>query len=67
MSLQERAKAAAKNIEGKVEEAIGNISGNSSQQAEGQAKQAEAHIRNAAEDIKDKAKDVIDDVKSAID
>lgn len=30
MSLQERAKAAAKNIEGKIEEAVGNITHDSS-------------------------------------
>ncbi len=58
MSLQERAKAAAKNIEGKVEEAVGNITGDSERQASGQAKQVEADVRNASEDVKDKAKDV---------
>jgi len=41
MSLQERAKAAAKNIEGKIEEAVGDLTGDSSKQAKGQAKQVE--------------------------
>ena len=63
MSLQERAKAGAQNIEGKIEEAIGNITHDSSKQAEGQAKQVEANIRNASEDAKDKAKDVANIVK----
>lgn len=60
MSLQERAKAAAKNVEGKVQEAVGNITDNPEQQAEGQAKQAEADARNTVENVKDKAKDVKD-------
>lgn len=63
MSLQERAKAAAQNIEGKIEEAVGNITHDSSKQAEGQAKQVEANLRNASEDVKDKAKDAADVVK----
>jgi uncharacterized protein YjbJ (UPF0337 family) len=63
MSLQKRAKAAAQNIEGKIEEAIGNITHDSSKQAEGQAKQVEANIRNASEDAKDKAVDVANIVK----
>lgn len=74
MSLQERAKAAAKNIEGKIEEAVGDLTGDSSKQAEGQAKQVEANIRNAEEDVKEKAQDLADavrdkarDVRNAID
>ena len=40
MSLQERAKAAAKNVEGKAQEALGNLTDNREQQVEGKAKQA---------------------------
>ena len=74
MSLEDRAKAAAKDVEGKAQEALGNITDNPEHQAAGKAKQAEADIRNAAEDVKSKAKDAADavkdkarDVKNAID
>ncbi len=60
MSTEERAKAVAKNIEGKVQEAIGDITGDPKDKAEGQAKQAEAEIRHAKEDAKDKVKDIVD-------
>ncbi|MCF4967795.1 CsbD family protein [Nostoc sp. CMAA1605] len=56
MNLEERAKATAKNIEGKVQEAIGNITGNPQDQAEGQAKQAESQVRHTIENIKDEVK-----------
>jgi uncharacterized protein YjbJ (UPF0337 family) len=60
MSIEDRAKATAKNIEGKAQEAMGNITGDPKDQAEGQAKQGEATLRNAGEDIKDKVKEAID-------
>jgi uncharacterized protein YjbJ (UPF0337 family) len=62
MSLDERAKAAGKNIEGKAQEALGNVTGDAGDKIEGQSKQAEAEARNAKEDLKDKAKDVVDNV-----
>lgn len=60
MSLEDRAKAIAKNIEGKAQEAIGNITGDPRDKAMGKAKQREAQARHAAEDLKDKAKEIID-------
>jgi uncharacterized protein YjbJ (UPF0337 family) len=60
MSLEDRAKATAKNVEGKVQEAVGDLTGNSKNQVEGKAKQAEAKVRHAAEDVKDEVKKVID-------
>lgn len=60
MSLEDRAKATAKNLEGKAQEAIGNVTGDPQDKAEGKAKQAEAQGRHAVEDLKDKAKDVVD-------
>ena len=44
--------ATAKNVEGKVQEFVGNVTGNPQTQAEGVAKQAEAKVRHAAEDAK---------------
>ena len=52
MSLEDRVKATAKNIEGKVQEAVGNATGDPQAQAEGQAKQAEAAGRHTVEDVK---------------
>ena len=60
MSLQEKAKATAKNIEGKVQEGLGNLRGDPKDQAEGKAKQAEAKIRHSVEDAKDSVKKAID-------
>lgn len=48
-----RAKATAKNIEGKVQEFVGDVTGDPQTKAEGQAKQAEANLRHTVEDIKD--------------
>lgn len=60
MAIDDRMKATAKNIEGKLQEAVGEITGDPKDQAEGKAKQAEARIIHAEEDAKDKLKDVID-------
>jgi uncharacterized protein YjbJ (UPF0337 family) len=60
MSTEDRAKATGKNIEGKAQEAMGNITGDPEDKAKGKAKQAEAQAQHAAEDVKDKAKKAID-------
>ncbi len=60
MSTEERAKATGKNIEGKAQEALGNITGDPEDRAEGKAKQTEAEARHAKEDVKDKVKKALD-------
>ena len=60
MSTEDRAKATAKNIEGKAQEAMGNLTGKKSDQADGKAKQAKASAQHAVEDGKDAIKDAID-------
>ena len=60
MSTEDRANATAKNLEGKAQEALGNVTGDPQQQAEGQSKQAEAQAKHAKEDIKDNVKKAID-------
>ncbi|PHJ58358.1 hypothetical protein VF14_32085 [Nostoc linckia z18] len=60
MSLEERAKAAAKNIEGKAQEVAGNVTGDPEDKAEGKAKQAESEVRHGIEDVKDNIKKKID-------
>jgi uncharacterized protein YjbJ (UPF0337 family) len=60
MSLEDRVKATAKNIEGKVQETVGNVTGDPQAQAEGKAKQAEASGQHTVEDVKDNVKKIID-------
>lgn len=48
-----RVEAMGKNIEGKTQEAIGNITGDTKDQLVGKAKQAESKVRNTVEDAKD--------------
>ena len=60
MSIKDRAEATAKNLEGKVQEAAGNVSGDPKDKAEGKAKQGEAQTRHAVEDVKDEAKKALD-------
>lgn len=60
MSLENRAKAVAKNIEGKVQEVVGEVTGNPNDKAEGQAKQAESQVRHTAENLKDEVKKALD-------
>ncbi|AFW96867.1 MAG: CsbD family protein [Nostocales cyanobacterium LE14-WE4] len=60
MSMKDKAKATAKNIEGKVQEAVGDLTGDPKTQAEGKAKQAEAKVRHAVEDVKDQAREIVE-------
>jgi uncharacterized protein YjbJ (UPF0337 family) len=60
MSLEERVKATAKNIEGKIQDAVGEATGDPQDQAEGKAKQVEARARHAKEDVKDSIKGGVD-------
>lgn len=57
MSIEERGKAAAQNLEGKGQEAIGKVTGSSEDEAAGKAKQAAAKVRDGIEDAKDKVVD----------
>jgi uncharacterized protein YjbJ (UPF0337 family) len=60
MSLKDKAKATAKNIEGKLQETVGNVTGDPQDQAEGKAKQAEAKVRHTVENVKDEVKKAVD-------
>ncbi len=60
MSIEKRIEATAKNIEGKVQEVVGEITGNPQDKAEGQAKQAEAQVTHTVENIKDDVKKVLE-------
>ena len=60
MSTEDRIKATAKNIEGKAQEALGEITGNPQDKAEGRAKQAEAQVQHRVENAKEEIKKAID-------
>lgn len=60
MANEDRVQATGKNIEGKAQEVLGNITGDPEDKAEGKAKQAQAQVSHAVEDVKDKVKDAID-------
>ncbi len=60
MSLKDKAKATTKNIEGKIQEAVGDITGDPQDHLEGQEKQVEAKVRHTIENVKDEARKAID-------
>jgi uncharacterized protein YjbJ (UPF0337 family) len=60
MSFKDKAKATAKNIEGKVQETVGNITGDPQTQVEGKQKQVEAQASHVGEDVKDAVKKTVD-------
>lgn len=60
MSTEDRAKATAKNIQGKAQEMMGEITGNPEDKAAGKAKQTEAKVEHFVENVKEKAKKLID-------
>ena len=60
MSIEDKAKATGKNIEGVAQEALGNVTGDPKDKAEGKAKQKQAEASHAVQDAKDAVKDVID-------
>lgn len=64
MSFQERAKATAETVEGKIQEAIGNATGDIDTQVEGQARQVEAELCQVTEDKNDEVKNENIDVVS---
>jgi uncharacterized protein YjbJ (UPF0337 family) len=60
MSNEDRAKATGNNIAGAAQEALGNVTGDPKDKAEGKAKQAEAEAGHAIEDVKDELKKKLD-------
>ena len=60
MAIEDRVEATVKNVEGKVQEAIGDLTGNPADKAEGKAKQVEAQVQHTQENIKDEVKKAID-------
>lgn len=60
MSTEDRLNAIAKNIEGKAQEMMGEITGNPQEKTEGKEKQTEAKIQHSVENVKEELKKAID-------
>jgi uncharacterized protein YjbJ (UPF0337 family) len=56
MSIEKRVEATLKNVEGKAQEAMAEVTGDPKDKAEGKAKQAEAQAEHTAENIKEEIK-----------
>jgi len=67
MSLEDKVKAAAKNAEGRLQAAAGDITGDERMKAEGEAKQVQSHLMDAAGTLKDKVQQAAASVGEAID
>ncbi|APB34391.1 hypothetical protein GlitD10_2064 [Gloeomargarita lithophora Alchichica-D10] len=59
---ENRIEATAKNIVGKVQEAVGELTGDEKTKVEGQLKQVEASAQHAKEDVKETIKDAVDNI-----
>ena len=64
-SLPGKAKAAAKNVEGKVESAYGDLTGDTGRQIKGAAKQVQGSAMNAGEEMKEGVKSVAKNISDA--
>ncbi len=60
MSTENKVEATMKNIEGKAQEMMGEVTGDPKDKAEGKMKQAQASAQHEVENIKDAAKREID-------
>ncbi|MFM7675411.1 MAG: CsbD family protein [Synechococcus sp.] len=67
MALNDSIQAAAKAAEGRLQAAAGELTGNNTLKAEGEAKQVQAHVIEAAGTLKDKVQAAADTVRQALD
>jgi uncharacterized protein YjbJ (UPF0337 family) len=67
MTLVDKIKATAKDAEGRLQAAAGEITGNEQMQTEGEAKQVQAQLIDAAGTVKDKVQQVASSVGEALD
>ncbi|BAC87981.1 CsbD family protein [Gloeobacter violaceus] len=62
MGIDKRAEATAKDVQGKAQEAWGDLTDDPKLELEGKAKQVEASAEHKKEDLKDQAHRTIDNV-----
>ncbi|MDY7021109.1 MAG: CsbD family protein [Cyanobacteriota bacterium] len=60
MSTEKKVEATMKNLEGKAQEMMGEVTGDPKDKVEGKAKQAEATAEHSVENMKDEIKKDID-------
>lgn len=60
VSVKDSVDATLRNLEGKAQVVVGDLTGNPTDKAEGKAKQAEAKIMQAQENIKEKLDKALD-------
>lgn len=53
MGLEDKIKNVAEDVQGKVKEAVGKVTGDDAKQAEGQKDQSVADLKQAGEKVKD--------------
>jgi uncharacterized protein YjbJ (UPF0337 family) len=58
---KDRIEGAATNVNGKVKEGVGKMTGDTKTQTEGQADQVKGKAQNAVGGIKDKAREIMND------
>lgn len=66
MSLEDKIRATAKDAEGRLQAAAGELTGDDQLKVEGEAKQVQAKVMDAAGDLKDKVADAADAVGNAL-
>jgi uncharacterized protein YjbJ (UPF0337 family) len=66
MSIEDKIKATAKEAEGRLQAAAGDLTGDDQMKAEGEAKQVQANLMDAAGSLKDKVQDAAAAVGEAI-
>ncbi|MFN9175796.1 MAG: CsbD family protein [Synechocystis sp.] len=67
MSTEGKINATAKNLEGKAQEALGNLTGDTEMQLEGKGKQMQASAMNLVDNLKDKAANAVEAIQNTID
>jgi uncharacterized protein YjbJ (UPF0337 family) len=67
MSIEDKIKATAKDAEGRLQAAAGDITGNDRMKAEGETKQVQSHLMDAAGALKGKVQQAAAAVGDAID
>ncbi len=67
MSLEDKIRASAKDVEGKLQAAAGELTDDDRLKAEGEAKQLQADLIDAAGTLKDKAQQAASAVSDALD
>ncbi len=65
MSLDDKIRATAKDAEGKLQAAAGELTGDEGMKAEGEAKQLQARVMGAAGNLKDRAREAADAIGDA--